>query len=156
MMVNNWQFDGSGTNMDPNTRSQFPYLTNAGAIGPANPPTSSYGDLTNLIGAPGQNSPTPSVKTFFFHQIITVDPSLLSTFNSFVPAANGTSLCFDPSYGLQYSGALDFETQAIAGYLTSYVNGFGSAVYDARQRSAISVNTTLTPCTLAGSPNPCY
>jgi hypothetical protein len=74
------------------------------------PPITSFGDLTNSIGVPGQNTPTPSEKVFDFHFIVKVDPSLLTAFTPQIGPY------FDPSYGVWYASAADFEAKAIAGY----------------------------------------
>ena len=58
-----------------------------------------YGDLTSLTTLWGQNSQPPSEKFFHQHQIL--------LFNG---------IYFDPSYGSYYTNAVDFETQAVAGY----------------------------------------
>jgi hypothetical protein len=106
MIVNNWAWD-SGDSGDP----VYPYrlqLTGdhgGGMVPPS--PDNRYGNLTSLPGAPGQNTPTPSEKVFGSHYILKlVDLSLYS----------GHGPYFDPSYGLEYRDAADFETQAIAGF----------------------------------------
>ena len=59
-----------------------------------------YGDLTNGTGLPGQNAATPSQKVFSQHLIVKYN-------NQY----------FDPSYGVSYGGAGDFQNQAIAGFI---------------------------------------
>lgn len=87
-------------------RVQVRSLTN-GLPGMVTVPASGpvFGDLTSLTGLPGQNSPTPSEKAFNLHFIVKV-PS--------VPGIGGPY--FDPSYGVTYTGACDFEAKAVAGY----------------------------------------
>jgi len=61
-----------------------------------------YGTLRNVTGIPGQNSGpsgTPSEKIFGNHRFIRY---------------NGT--CYDPSYGLIYTGEADFASKLV-GYL---------------------------------------
>ena len=106
MIVKNWRF------ADPPSYSTPPYVYSM-ILGSSDfmvpPPSAGFGDLTNLTGIAGQNSVTPAEKVFGSHFFIKVDPSLLA----------GTGLAgpyFDPSYGVQYSGADNFEAQAISGY----------------------------------------
>ncbi len=70
------------------------------------PPGSVYGDLTNVNGLPGQNSPKPSEKIFALHFIV-----------------NAAGSYYDPSYGVTYTGAAGFETSAIAGYAGNFGDG---------------------------------
>ena len=69
-----------------------------------------FGDITNELGLPGQNTTTPSEKIFGRHFIVKVDPSI-----SLTPY-------FDPSYGAQYMNALDFQSQAVKAYAISLIN----------------------------------
>ena len=64
-----------------------------------------FRNLVNSIGAPGQNSPTPSEKLFGFHEFVKY-------------SINGVIRYYDPSYGLEYANNVDFHNQAIAGYAT--------------------------------------
>jgi hypothetical protein len=66
-----------------------------------------FGDLTNLSTLPGQNTAPPSEKVFARHFI--------------VKYTGGTSgPYFDPSYGVTYTNAADFESKAIDGYGRSF------------------------------------
>ncbi len=156
MIVNSWRFNGNGSIQPPYILGayQFPYQTYIGisdAMVPGPPSPPGYGDLANLPGAPGQNSPTPGEKIFGFHFIVDVlDPTLTSSFGTIVPPVATTGPFFDPSYGLAYSGPGDFEGQAIAGYLTiletlltTYSQPVNSAA--ARQPGG-NPNILLTPC----------
>jgi len=58
--------------------------------------------MNNIIGADGQNSPTPAEKIFGRH---------------FILSLNG--IYYDPSYGLTYTNAADFQAQAVAGFAVS-------------------------------------
>jgi hypothetical protein len=66
-----------------------------------------FGDLTDGIGTPGQNSPTPSEKIFG-------PPSFISVPSNIAPSNQGPFL--DPSYGLWYLNQADFEAKAVAYY----------------------------------------
>jgi hypothetical protein len=152
MIVNSWRFNGNGGIQPPYLLGAyaFPYqtyvgITDAMVPGPPSPP--GYGDLTNMAGAPGQNSPTPSEKIFGSHFIVDVlDSTLTSSFDAIVPTVATRGPFFDPSYGLAYFGPSDFESQAVAGYLTVLdvaAPGIDSAA--ARQRGG-NPNILLTPC----------
>jgi hypothetical protein len=58
-----------------------------------------YSDAENDNGVPGQNSPTPAEKAFTCHYLQKLH-----------------NLYYDPSYGLTYTDALDFERRAVDGY----------------------------------------
>jgi hypothetical protein len=115
-LINNWTFNAS-TNPDLPIPPNGPWWWFATAI-PGNnslgemvpPPDRNnpaiFGDLTNAIGSPGQNSPTPSEKLFKFHEFLKY-------------TINGSSKYYDPSYGLEYMDNVDFHNQAIAGYATN-------------------------------------
>lgn len=114
-LVKNWTFNAS---THPNPNGPPPWWLFATAIAPVDPPGgdmvpvppgSVYGDLKNEDGLKGQNSdfppppPTaplsPSQKWFKYHVFLKY---------------NGKY--YDPSYGAEYTGPADFETQAIAAY----------------------------------------
>jgi hypothetical protein len=112
-LVNNWTFNAS-TNPDPPLAPNGPWwwfvtaIPGNNSLGEMVPPPDSnnpniFGNLTNAIGAPGQNSATPSEKLFKFHQFLKY-------------TMNGVSKYYDPSYGLEYTDNVDFHNQVIAGY----------------------------------------
>jgi hypothetical protein len=61
--------------------------------------------LTSLSTLPGQNSSPPSEKVFAAHFIVKV------TLTGITPSY------YDPSYGVTYVDASDFENKAVDGYL---------------------------------------
>ena len=65
------------------------------------------GDMTNLPGLPGQNSPWPAEKIFRYH---------------FLEAtASDTLHYYDPSYGVVYPASdAGFQSNAVAGYCEIY------------------------------------
>ena len=78
-----------------------------------------YGNLTSDAGLAGQNSPTPSEKIFGFHFIIKADLD---------------GVYYDASYGVTYTGAADFETKAVAGYVKDHVPADPANVFRVRAR----------------------
>ena len=114
-LVNAWTFNAS-TDLDPPIPPNGPWwwfwtkIPLNGALGEMVPPPDSnnpavFRNLVNSIGAPGQNSPTPSEKLFGFHEFVKY-------------SINGVIRYYDPSYGLEYANNVDFHNQAIAGYAT--------------------------------------
>ena len=71
------------------------------------PAGTSFGDMTNGTGEPGQNSTTPSEKVFGAHYFISVAANV-------APANQGPY--FDPSYGVWYANQTDFQNKAVAYY----------------------------------------
>ena len=76
-------------------------------------PGNQYGDISSLIGSPGQNSPTPSEKIFDSH---------------FIVKAGGQF--YDPSYGKgPFLSARDLELVEMYGYARNFgdlpVPGYG-------------------------------
>src|SRR5262245_2758303 len=67
-----------------------------------------YGDAVNQPALPGQNTAPPSEKVFVAHFI--VKPTL----------AGLAAPYYDPSYGVTYAGANDFENVAVEGYLKKF------------------------------------
>jgi hypothetical protein len=67
-----------------------------------------YADVTSLSTLPGQNSAPPSEKIFASHFFVQVSlPSVTPPY-------------YDPSYGVTYMNAQDFEKKAVAGYLKGF------------------------------------
>jgi hypothetical protein len=73
-------------------------------------PGDRYGDLLNVDGLAGQNSPRPSEKFFDFHFIVLADGGY-----------------YDPSYGVTYTGERAFETSALVGYAADFADGTRTA-----------------------------
>ena len=100
-LVNNWTFNGDGPyklvlKQDRDERVEiFDMIPQPDKENPT-----TFGDLTNDKGLPGQNSPTPSQKIFADHAIVKFDKTY-----------------YDPSYGVTYSDPADFIKKAVAGYL---------------------------------------
>jgi hypothetical protein len=91
-----------------------------------------YGDLTNVDGLPGQHTARPSEKVFDSHFVVKVGA-----------AAGGQGPSFDPSYGVTYVNAADFEVKAVAGYLLRFT-GEPVGEYHVRQPNG-TTNVALVP-----------
>jgi hypothetical protein len=128
MLVNNWSLDqvpsySSGSPLYPNgALYQYALITGSADYMVQSPffgyGNSFYGDLTNDQGVSGQGlqsaadpQNTPSEKIFSGHFIVRMDDSI----------RNGMGPLFDPSYGVTYAGAADFETH-LAGYALPDLN----------------------------------
>jgi len=85
---------------------------------PANK-NNNYADLISEEGVAGQNSPTPSEKTFGQHFIVKITDSQA------IEDGKLTTLYYDPSYGVAYKGnkeeaERDFEDNAVDGYFRQF------------------------------------
>jgi hypothetical protein len=87
-------------------------------------PGNLYGDLTSLSTLAGQNTSPPSEKVFGAHFIVKVSLSGVS------PSY------YDPSYGVTYNGADDFENKAVDGYLI-HVPGDASNAFRVRKSAGL-------------------
>jgi len=102
-IIKDWLF--SATPSYPDDQLQYLYkLTlideGAGNVGMVPSPFGRvYGDLTKMTSLLGQNSAPPSEECFIFHYIIKYD-----------------GIYYDPSYGVTYVDAVDFENKSIEGY----------------------------------------
>jgi hypothetical protein len=107
MLINSWSFSNKPTyKANAPWEYNFTPVVESGALGMVPLPSGSvFGDLTSDAGLPGPNSATPSEKFFARHFIVKA-PSGLSVGGPY----------FDPSYGVTYSDACAFESQAVAGY----------------------------------------
>jgi len=89
-----------------------------------------FGDLTNKTTLPGQNTAPPSEKVFARHFIV-----------KFTGGTGGPY--FDPSYGVTYTNAADFESKAVDGYGRFFVT---DAPNEMRvRRPGGGVNISLVP-----------
>ena len=101
-LVKDWTFGApSFSNAIPSSapyiwKLQFP--TNLADMVPL-PSGSVFGDITSLSTLGGQNTVPPAEKAFGSHYIIRIG-----------------STYYDPSYGVTYTGELDFENIAVDGY----------------------------------------
>jgi hypothetical protein len=132
MLVKNWSFSTTTTftNSPPWDWSLVTSSANE-MVPPPDPATPTvYGAMTSDIGVPGQNSPTPSEKIHVNHAIVCI-PS--------------TGVFYDPSYGLTYTGASDFENQALNGY-ASHFKGDPANQFRVRNSSGLNL-ATFTPGT---------
>jgi hypothetical protein len=92
-----------------------------GSIGMVPTPTGMvYGDLTKLSTKTGQNTSPPSEEAFARHFIVKYPPG--------PPLGVGTY--YDPSYGVTYTDATNFETVAVWGYFHG-VSGLDNQVQPA-------------------------
>lgn len=78
-----------------NSSKDFAFMKNYNEMQPG-PALGDYGAMSDINGAPGSNSPKPSQKSWFDHAIVKYD-----------------GLYYDPSYGLIYSDAADFQSTCI-------------------------------------------
>ena len=104
MIVKNWTFNAGSYPAAAQYKWRFDI--NAGDYMVPDLPGSIYGDLTNINGLAGQNSPRPSEKLFDRH---------------FIVKAQGGY--YDPSYGVTYTGAANFESSALEGYAEDFAEG---------------------------------
>jgi len=90
-----------------------------------------YGDLKSKSTLAGQNTAPPSEKVFDAHFIVKLDPAVAAA-----------SPYYDPSYGVNYLNAADFEAKAVKGYADDF--GDGPGIYRFRLRGG-PVGVTLVP-----------
>lgn len=115
MAVKNWSTSTPGVYADD--LSQFgPYLLKLNAGDLMVPARVDFGDLSNVSGLAGQNTPDPSEKVFSSHYIVKV--------------ASGKSgfpqEYFDPSYGQRFYRAGEFQIRSLFGYLKQAIVAPGS------------------------------
>ncbi|MGA2605008.1 MAG: hypothetical protein ABSG14_12340 [Verrucomicrobiia bacterium] len=97
-LITNWSFRAASFSNTPPYTWKLQFATPNMDMVPI-PSGNVYGDLTSLTGTSGQNSTTPAEKVFNLH---------------FIVCCNGTY--YDPSYGVTYEDAADFESKAVTGY----------------------------------------
>lgn len=120
-LVKNWAFSSTQTFAGATPTHPWKMLLSEGGNGMVPPLANDiYGDLTNLLGLPGQNTPTPSEKVFGSHFIV----------------LQGSNF-YDPSYGVTYADASDFQSKAVAGFAT-HVAGEPAAQWHVRKPSGIT------------------
>jgi hypothetical protein len=125
MVIKNWTLSPSPTFVN---QSPWAYQLFLNSGDPMVPARTSYGDLTNISGLPGQGLATPDEKVFGSHFIVQV-PLLLGY--------------YDPSYGVSYPDAVGFENQAVAGYAVQFP-GDPPGTYHFRPADSTHPNITLT------------
>jgi hypothetical protein len=125
-LVKDWTFNQeSGAPPDPGMadykwRIVFNQMaTDAGDFMVPKQPGDTYGDLTSLSTLPGQNTAPPSEKVFAAHFIVKVT------------LAGVSPSYYDPSYGVTYMDANDFENKALNGYMKA-ASGDPSNVFRVR------------------------
>ncbi|HWY21205.1 MAG TPA: hypothetical protein VNX26_08295 [Candidatus Acidoferrum sp.] len=95
-----------------------------------------YCDLTSLPTLVGQNTQPPSEKIFSAHFIVK-------------PSVSGVPTYVDPSYGVTYSSASNFESSAVFGYYdTAHPTGVtstGSPIYTVVAPNPTVPGITITP-----------
>jgi hypothetical protein len=135
MVVRDWTL---GTPSHPDS-APYQYLlplkvetSGLGMVPLPSPPV--FGDLTSLSEIPGQNTSPPSEKVFGAHFIVKIDPAI---------APPGQGPYFDPSYGVWYAGASDFEANAILGY-AKFFSGDPVNTLRLRKKGG-GVNISLVP-----------
>lgn len=96
-LAKNWKFN---TSSDPVPGFwRFAVNKNPGYDMIPVPAMATYADLTDIAGAGGQNSPSPSQKFFSFHEFLQYE-----------------DLYYDPSYGRMYDDPADFQAKMVAAY----------------------------------------
>jgi len=111
-----------------------------------------YGDLTSLGTVPGQNSVPPSEKAFSSHFIVMVLPPASGQLPAVDPSADQY---FDPSYGLTYKNADNFEVKAVDGYWAQFPSD-ASNVFRVRKPIANSPNISFCDLNGPGGPSVCF
>jgi len=91
------------------------------------PPWTAFGSFTSLPTLAGQNTSPPSEKVFTQHFIIQVPPT--------------TGGYYDPSYGVTYTNACNFETNAVAGY--AFKESYRASTQNFEVREASGCNITF-------------
>jgi hypothetical protein len=118
----------AGTPPTPLTAFKYfwktPDMSSSNEIQPE-PADEKYGDLTNGVGAAGQNSLNPSEKAWPDHAIIEI------------PASTGvTHRWLDSSYGKEYANEADFEAKSLIGYWVNVSFAGAAASPDASNHAA--------------------
>lgn len=129
-LVKNWTF---GARSFPGTSHEWKLELSEGGFGMVPLPTGGvFGDMTSTAGLPGQNTPTPSEKAFARHFIVKTT------------VVSGDQF-FDPSYGVTYSDADDFETKAVIAYYARFV-GDPAGTYRVRKSAGLkNIQFTIVP-----------
>jgi hypothetical protein len=128
MLVKNWTYKATPS-FPASPQYKWSFVTvGFNEMVPAPAAGGVYGDMTSGSGVPGENSPTPSEKAHINHAIV---------------KAPDTGVYYDPSYGLTYSGAADFETKALDGYIL-HVPGDPNTQYRVRKSTGLN-KATFTP-----------
>jgi hypothetical protein len=134
MVVKNWTF--SATPTFP-AAAQFkwrmtfnPAAVAAGDLMVPPQPGGVFGDLTNQNTLAGQNTAPPSEKVFGRHFIVKKTGVTGGPY-------------FDPSYGVEYANAADFESKAVDGYGRQFLGDAGNQLRV--RKPGGGVNITLSP-----------
>jgi hypothetical protein len=101
-LVKSWTYGAPSYANTPPYNWQLQLPTTSFTMVPT-PSPAIYGGLTSLTNVPGQNTTPPSEKAFGNHRI-----------------ALFAGKYYDPSYGLTYTGPMDFQTQAVDGFIHDY------------------------------------
>lgn len=96
-------------------------------------PKTIYCDYMSDNGLPGQNTPTPSEKFFGNHWIVMYA---------------GTNMYYDPSYGVTYADAKNFQTKAVYGFVQA-LPGMGDLTGRVFLQDPTMVQIRFTPMGLA-------
>ena len=106
-LVKEWDFSETGSSGDPNYPWEMVFSERAGEMVPPPDPflPDQFGDLTNDDTLSGQHTDTPIEKVFGSHYIVHCSN-----------ADEQGHYYYDPSYGVTYNDALDFQQRAIAGF----------------------------------------
>ncbi len=118
-LVKDWTFGAPSFPLAPAFKWQIAFNTKAiddGDLMVPPQPGGVYGDLTSLNTLAGQNSAPPSEKVFIRHFIVKFTTGIDCTKDP---------CYFDPSYGVNYMDANDFENKAVDGYMDDFGDGKG-------------------------------
>ena len=138
MLVNSWTFGSQSHLYNPpyNWNLALP-IESGGYPGMVPIPSGSvFGGLTSLSTLPGQNTAPPAEKVFTQHFIL-LAPSSLGLDEPYL----------DPSYGVTYAGACDFQSTSVAGYAHQEASTGSTVNFEVRQPTATNCNITFTVTT---------
>jgi hypothetical protein len=116
-LVKNWNYGDPSYPDDPTFKWKLVFnqaaIDNDDYMVPKQP-GNLYGDLMSFPTLPGQNTAPPSEKAFSAHYIVKVTLAGIS------PSY------YDPSYGVTYNDADDFENKAVDGYFRHFGGDFSN------------------------------
>jgi len=125
-LVKNWTYGTASYTNTPPYNWKLALPTAAYTMAPI-PSGGVYGDLTSLATLHGQNTAPPSEKLFGNHRVARVG-----------------AVYYDPSYGVTYSDAADFQSKAVAGFAHDYGDSTSSSMILRIKQPTATVEIMLT------------
>ena len=108
LLVKDWVFGGADPTLAPYSWQIILQDEGNGLYGMVPLPVGSiYGQMVSLATIPGQHTSPPSEKLFFRHFILKDSTGVNPTDGPY----------YDPSYGVTYTDACNFEVKAVDGYV---------------------------------------